>query len=653
MSNLKHREDVDGLRAVAVLAVVLFHTGASWLTGEYIGVDVFFVISGYLITGIIARELEASAFSIVAFYERRVRRIFPALFTLFFAVAVAGYVLLLPDQLRDLGKSMAPATLFLSNVFFQHELGYFSGPADLKPLLHTWSLAVEEQFYILFPPFLFITFRYFRRWAVPVVALVGLGSLALSTWAVRQHPTAAFYLATTRADELLLGSLLALGAFPAIENRAVRDALSITGLLLIAACIAGYTPQTPFPGLAAMPPCVGAALVLHSGAEGPSAAGRLLSNRVTVFIGLVSYSLYLWHWPFLVFFKYRLIREPTPAEIWLCLGAAFATSVLSWRFVEQPFRGRGAVLERWGLFGAAAAMMATMVVAGRWAASTGIPGRFGAEANAIAHVRRINEASCTDRSMDTATHPCAVGVAGASPTFAVWGDSHAEAFFPAIDHVAKGRGASGTMFTRQGCPPVALVHKFEPIYRVSDNAACTVYNAAILRTLTSTASIKNVLVIARWPYYASGIGYGVDHYNRVRMSDESGRVISSGELEEYAARTIRDLLTAGKNVYLLQTVPEFSYNAATALGRSLMYGTDPSMFDENRNAVERRGAFVGHLAQRFASETCFHFVPTRDLFCDDNVCRFRIGSAPLYSDNNHIGELANPLVEPRIASLFR
>jgi peptidoglycan/LPS O-acetylase OafA/YrhL len=637
---------------VAVLTVVLFHTGASWLSGGYVGVDVFFVISGYLITGIVAREIEGGTFSIVAFYERRVRRIFPALFAVFAAVAVAGYVLFLPDQLRDLGASMVAATLFFSNVFFQHDLGYFSGPADLKPLLHTWSLAVEEQFYIVFPIFLFVAFRYFRRWATAAIALLGLGSLAFATWALRHHPTAAFYSALTRADELLTGSLVVLGAFPTLTTRWLRDAVSLVGLALIAISVVGYTPGTPFPGMAAMVPCTGAALVLHAGASAPSAAGRLLSGRATVFIGLVSYSLYLWHWPFLVFFKYRLIREPTTTELWGCLVGMFLVSVLSWRFVEQPFRRRGAVFARRGLFVAAAALMGATVLAGRWALrSGGIPSRFG-DGDTLATLGRVNESTCGMQSMDEQPHPCVLGAVAATPTFAVWGDSHAGAFFPAIDAAAKKRGLAGTSFIRQGCPPVRNVRKFEPIYRVSDNAACTTYNAAVLRTLTTTPAITDVIVVGRWPYYAQGIGYGVDRYNRIRISDPDGRALSSVELQGYVERTLRDLIHVGKTIHFVETVPEFSYNAPIALGRALMYGTDLSLFDEPRAGVEQRSLFVAELAHRFESEACFHLVRTHDLFCSDRTCRFRSGALPLYSDNNHIGQLANAVVADRVATIF-
>ena len=242
----------------------------------------------------------------------------------------------MPEQFLEFGKSVVAATLFSSNILFWLESGYFDGPAEMKPLLHTWSLAVEEQFYIVFPIFLIIIRRYSNcRWIAFTLPLA-LISFVISVWGVHHKPSATFYLAPTRAWELLLGSLLALGLFSPIGNRIVRETLSVLGLALIAWSVFTYSSKTPFPGLSALAPCVGAALVIHTGASGPCVVAKLLSARPVVFTGLISYSLYLWHWPLIVFAKYYWIRDLTTGESLAVIAISVLASVLSWRFIEKP-----------------------------------------------------------------------------------------------------------------------------------------------------------------------------------------------------------------------------------------------------------------------------------------------------------------------------
>ncbi|MGH6971391.1 MAG: acyltransferase family protein, partial [Caulobacteraceae bacterium] len=351
---MAYRPDIDGLRAVAVLAVVLYHAGLRVTSGGFVGVDVFFVISGYVISKSLLGDIDGGRFSISGFYERRVRRIFPALFATMIASWVAAMALLLPSYLVDYSRSLAAAAAFASNFYFWKSSGYFANGATLRPLLHTWSLSVEEQFYIFAPLTLFLVARYFRKRWVLVLAPVALASLALSIVATRIGPTANFFLLPTRAWELILGALLALGDPPSLKASWAREVLAALGLALIAYAIFAYSPATPFPGLAALPPCLGAAMLIYVGASGGSLATRFLALPPMVAVGLISYSLYLVHWPIVSFLTYWQLRAPGPDEAPAILAVSLALAALSWRFVEQPFRQARRRLTRRQLFPGAA-----------------------------------------------------------------------------------------------------------------------------------------------------------------------------------------------------------------------------------------------------------------------------------------------------------
>jgi peptidoglycan/LPS O-acetylase OafA/YrhL len=348
---LKYRADIDGLRAVAVLSVLAFHIGLSEFKGGFVGVDVFFVISGYLISSIIFAEINASSFTIVGFYERRIRRIFPALLVMLVTTSVVALFFLLPGELVEYAKSMFAATGSASNVYFLRHSGYFDTPTS-KPLLHTWSLAVEEQFYLSFPLILLFVRRLFPGRIRTAVVLLFLASFVTSCVVVRRNPDTAFYMPYTRAWELLLGTLLSLGILSAPRSAVFRNFATLAGIGMILSAVLSYSQETLFPGFSALLPCVGAALVIWAGEKGGSIVGSALSWRPVVFLGLISYSLYLWHWPVIVLRKMGLLVGMGGINIvgrWALLSAhrfdmfvevvlSLVLAVLSWKFVEIPFR---------------------------------------------------------------------------------------------------------------------------------------------------------------------------------------------------------------------------------------------------------------------------------------------------------------------------
>ncbi|HKY93802.1 MAG TPA: acyltransferase, partial [Kiloniellales bacterium] len=332
---MDYRPDIDGLRAVAIVPVLLFHAGVPGFSGGYVGVDVFFVISGYLITRLIAGEMESGGFSLLRFYERRARRILPALLLVLLACLPFAHLLLLPDQYADFADSIDATLGFVSNFYFFGQTGYFEDDVGTMPLLHTWTLAVEEQFYVVFPLLLLAMRRGGRRgWLLVVVLLF---ALSFATALYFSTGDAAFYLSPARAWELMLGSLLALLHWT-LRSRAVAAALALVGLGMILAAVVSYDEATTPSSFALLLPCGGAALVILSGAgraQPAGFAGSMLASRLPVAIGLISYSLYLWHWPVLVFLQLWLLPEPLGIWALPALALCFVLATLSWRYVER------------------------------------------------------------------------------------------------------------------------------------------------------------------------------------------------------------------------------------------------------------------------------------------------------------------------------
>lgn len=334
---MQYRREIDGIRAVAVLPVILFHAGFELFSGGFVGVDIFFVISGYLITSILFDEIERGDFSIARFYERRARRILPALFVVILACLPFAYIWMLPSQLTDFSQSVVAVVFFASNILFCWKDGYFAASAELQPLLHTWSLAVEEQYYLLFPLSMLLLRRLGRRrffWSVVAIALM---SLLLSELGWRSYPSINFYASFTRAWELLTGSICALVGAGQRQRR--NDFLSTLGLLMIIFSIFYYDSATPFPSVYALVPVVGTALIIMFAAQGTWVA-RLLSTRTFVGIGLISYSAYLWHQPLFAFARLRDSKEPSEYLMAALAAATLLLAWATWRYVEQPFRRR-------------------------------------------------------------------------------------------------------------------------------------------------------------------------------------------------------------------------------------------------------------------------------------------------------------------------
>src|SRR5579863_4506512 len=353
---LGYRADINGLRGIAVILVVLYHLGIRSVRGGFIGVDVFFVISGFLISAIILSDVQAGKFSLGRFYERRIRRIGPALLFMMCGTIVLAYFYLLPSEMKNFAKSLLSAAFSSANIFFWSKSGYFDTSADTQPLLHTWSLAVEEQFYLVFPLLIMAIHKWAPKRLKLAVVLLALTSLVVGSIQAFVSPSSAFFLPFGRAWEFLLGTLLFLKVFPEFEKRRAREIAAASGLALILAAGLFYSPKTPFPGLSALVPCVGTALIIVAGTRSTTIVGRLLSTKPMVGLGLISYSLYLWHWPILVFQRLgTLLINVASAHVTqaVIFAVALTVSYLSWRFVEEPFRRNHPPIPRRILFSGA------------------------------------------------------------------------------------------------------------------------------------------------------------------------------------------------------------------------------------------------------------------------------------------------------------
>ncbi len=425
---LKHRTDIDGLRGLAVLAVFAGHLGLPGAPGGFVGVDVFFVISGFVIAQVVAERQKTGRFSLVDFWERRTRRLLPAVLTVITATTIMAMLHMFPDELQSFAGSSLATLAFSANLWFWQTISYFAAPPDMHPLLHAWSLGVEEQFYILFPLIMLAGWTWFPKWLRLVLGVLAGISFFIGVWWARDHAEAGFYLPISRAWELLLGVLLALKTIPTPTDRRIRSVMGLAGLALIVGSVLIYQPWTAMPGIAAVAPCLGALLLLAAGEDTPT--GALFSMPPLRFYGLISYSLYLWHWP-LISFQRMLYGEQF--SVLVSVGV-FAVAVLlatfSWRFIENPIRERRDGLSTGRFY--LAALAATLLVAAPSVVillTHGLPGRFSPKVFAIAQsaqrTERRDEACLPAPGGPLTQWPAGcIEPSATQPNWLLMGDSH-------------------------------------------------------------------------------------------------------------------------------------------------------------------------------------------------------------------------------------
>ncbi len=662
---MDYRREVDGLRTLAVLPVILFHAGFGLFSGGFVGVDIFFVISGYLITSIILGEMQSGKFTLIGFYERRARRILPALFFVMLVCLPFAWLWMMPDELNGFAKSLVAVSFFSSNILFWRESGYFDTATELKPLLHTWSLAVEEQYYVLFPLFILLTWRFGKRWMIGILAFCAAISLAVAQWGSLNKPTESFYLLPTRGWELLIGAFVAFYLFgnknPRIRTPQVSQTFSLIGFLLIAYAIFAFDKSTPFPGIHALAPTVGAALIILF-ATPETHVGRLLSHRVPVSIGLISYSTYLWHQPLFAFARLRSIGQPSDALFLALSVASIVLAYFTWKHIEWPFRNKK-IISRKQIFTLTAAASAAFCVLGIIGnINQGFEGRFDEKVKTAlrgAQDRNKRQTKCLSGG-DFYLSPemsCVIGdkekIIGA-----LVGDSHADALASALQENLQSKGLGLKNLTFSGCPPVKDVYRAD----ASGYERCAEYNREAASFLAEHEEYSYVVVSARWTLYFEKSRYdngdgGIEHGEKIDLDVlENGKKVRHPEeirrqmLADKYKETIWHYLDSGKKVLLIYPIPEVGWDVPKSLTKVLMSESQMDLSTSYDNFKKRTHDTYTALDRIGEHPNLIRIRPDR-ILCDSYTkgrCISQLNGIPLYYDNNHLSTTGARLIVEEI-----
>lgn len=656
-----YRRDIDGLRAISVLIVVAFHAFPEWLPGGFIGVDVFFVISGFLISGIILNDIENGRFSIARFYHRRVRRIFPALIVVLLSVLAAGWFLLSTEEYKQLGWHVLASGLFFQNITLFSESGYFDVVADYKPLLHLWSLSVEEQFYLVYP-LLLLFFAKSKRllFAVGSIAALSMCACMFQTY-ILADSTGSFFLPHNRFWELMAGSIVQI----VMRNRqqVANPFLAVVGIALLGIGVFLTDRYIPFPSLITMLPVLGAMLVLM-GNSNSTFSKRVLGSGVIVFIGLISYPLYLIHWPIFSFARIFTAHEPAMLTKWVMIIASFILAALTYLLIERPLRfgrtkGKSSVLD-WRI-GLILVGMVIAICAGycvnyyNGIASRAIGGTLGRHMHerfkvGIEIENRYKHGSC-DREplVDRRLLPgCLMyGPKDAEETIVVWGDSHAEAWSSAFFDIAKRFGKRVILFRQLGCAPILDVVRTDGGAH-SQNCATAERAAAAVSTVQKLKP-KHVFLVARWSLYPNGWYVGgklqpATHFLSLSPSVPATRDTSRRAIESKLPETLYALAEAAP-VTVIKTIPVLRASAESVF----LKRTTPTSREEHRKN-ESFAVRIIEDAIRDAPRS-LNPITTMDpasLVCDEKQCAISINNIVMYRDDNHITPQGSLLFENEI-----
>lgn len=630
---MKYRPEIDGLRAVAVVPVILFHAGLKQFSGGFVGVDVFFVISGYLITSIILAEIEQGTFSLRNFYDRRARRILPALFFVLLVSLPLAWIWLLPQDMEDYSQSLISVATFISNILFWQETGYWGTANELKPLLHTWSLAVEEQYYVLFPLLMLFLWRLNRRMLPTAILAIFLLSLAAAQLGSQYFPSAAFFLLPTRAWELAIGAAVAFGflyrkeRIEAVSSRgSINEVLGLSGLLLIGYGVYAFDETIPFPGLYALIPTVGTGLVLVFTSP-RTLVGKVLGSKLLVGVGLISYSAYLWHQPIFAFARYREFADPGNRYKLVLTALSFFMAYVSWKFVERPFRDRSRISSR-TVFLFSLTGTATFVVLGSLGSVTdGFIGRNsqnGITLQAIEEKRKPNYGlSETCERAFTLSPECKTSD---EPEILVWGDSYAMHLVAGI--IGSNPGAKIIQMTKTACGPFFDVAPVaEPKYPVSWAEGCLQFSEDVRHWLQAGTTIKYAVLSSPFNMYLSQ-----DSTLLYRDGD-----VAKTDLQRLAhefERTLDELEKMGITPVIFYPPPATGVDLGRCLAKADWLGWDLDTcnfkVDELSGPIRDAYAFLRTIKEKH------RVVNLEDLLCNDGVCSSHLNDIYMYRDKGHL-----------------
>lgn len=655
-SSKNYRPEIDGLRALAVMPVLFFHAGFTLFGGGYIGVDIFFVISGYLITNIIQQEITHNSFSIINFYERRIRRIFPPLFFICLICIPFAYYWMIPFELKSFFDSLIAINLFSSNFLFWQESEYFSAAAELKPLLHTWSLSVEEQFYVFFPVLLLLLHRFKPSLTLHAVVGISLISLSLSEYTAFHHPTANFFLLPTRIWELGVGAILAISSpFWVKVKPTTAQFGSIVGLGGIFFSIFYFDSTTPFPSTWGLIPVLSTASIIAF-ARVDNLVGNVLGKKLLVGIGLISYSVYLWHQPLFAFARIRMSSAPS-IEIFLALILlSLLLGYVTWRFIETPFRNKKQI-NRHQLFTSAALVSLVLLGIGIYGhIRSGIFTTTQMKAAKMQQWRKDYNPRADECHADSIKFIKPNNACSYNPEykkrFAIWGDSHALGLAHIFAKTLKQQSYDLAHLTYSACIPAIGIIKTDKA-----SSECSKYNDAVLNFINNSSDIEVVIMHGRWPLYTEGVRFnnqegGIEYGKSAYILPTNNKTISitSNPQKRISAiglqyrKTIENLITHGKKVVLVYSVPEAGWNIPIKLARNILLEKNldiplSTSFNVYRKRVEKTHEQLDMLQ---GNDSLIRIYPSK-LFCNTlikNRCITQTDKGrPLYFDDNHLNSI--------------
>lgn len=642
MAKHAYRPDIDGLRSIAVLLVLFYHAGFKIFPGGFIGVDVFFVISGYLISTIIYREISEGTFTFRKFYRRRIQRLTPALFATFFATTMAAYFILLPNDLYSYSKSLMSAALSFSNIFFWRENGgYFDGGSENIPLLHTWSLSIEEQYYLIWPIYLILFFKFFpKRLLLPATVLLFFSSLFFSEWVANVTFGASYYLLPTRIFELAAGSILAIiwAKIPS-ANQIKNNIISIIGIILIIVSARLLSESSLFPGFNAVYVTIGTAMLIYSGKENPGIINRIVSLKPFVFIGILSYSLYLWHWPIIVYTRYTGI-EITPIVSTTIIIVSIGCAWLSWKFVEQKFR----YSKSYGFKDIFVRLFLVPLVFVSLASSYllfthGAPNRFSKDIvlmdKAVSSKPDIERGDCHSASRNSAAEPnksCLLGAQKHEGIDALMiGDSHANHFTGFIDEIASKSNISVQDYTLDACVPIfGLYWGRNPHYA----NLCKERNDISAKYIKDN-NFSHIILAGEWPTDSS--------YKEIFVDDQplQSKKMMESVFTDAFKNTLQLIINNGAKPIVIKDNPPGAHEGPMCTIKNEVFGSELTC-DTERIVVDQQAAFMDSVLVQMTNEfPQLIIIDPLNIMCDQQHCYSDLDAVPLYRDSNHLNDIGS------------
>ena len=648
---MKYRAEIDGLRALAVLPVIFFHAGFEWFNGGYIGVDVFFVISGYLITTIIISEISEERFSILNFYDRRARRILPALFFVLAICTPFAWLWLTPNDLKDFGQSLVAVSIFSSNILFWLESGYFDTASELKPLLHTWSLAVEEQYYILFPLFLIVMWRLGIKCILIFLFIAFLISLGFAQWTAFNSPSAGFYLLPARAWELLIGVFIAfyLKYKTHFKSHTLNQVLSLLGLAMIIYSIINFDKTTPFPSLYTLIPTIGTALLILCTVPN-TFIYKIFTVKILVSVGLISYSAYLWHQPLLAFAMHRTLEEVSDFILLLLCITSLIMAWLSWQYIEKPFRDKKNIIKRstvfvFSIFG----MILFSLIGFSMHYKQGFNERLLFSDTLSSSFQRPSFENCYDRlfSHQAEEWGCNLGIDEGDIDFILFGDSHSLSLKNLIHEKAKEKDFKVFYIGVSGCLPFLGIY---PQRNDQYENNCNLLNERVYK-FSKENKVKGIILVSRWSYYTLG-DY---NFNGAQfISDKKDGPFSlEHSIETFAKsfdNTVKKYNSIKVPIHLITQPPHQRHEPESVYFWITKGVGSIETYSVKRSDFQKLNKIPNDIFSNYDNKINLYNIT--DLFCDDLLCPLGTKSESFYYDQDHLSSFGASKLEETIGNIF-